>query len=216
MRQHHLPVSRTARYWTLGEPAADLAQLWFACHGYGQLAADFLRDFAVLDDGRRLVVAPEGLSRYYTSHADRQVGASWMTREDRDAEIQDYLGYLDTLAGAVARGLDGASPQRWALGFSQGVATVCRWATLGSTSIEHLVLWAGGVPPDLDLDRVAPRLRVLDLVLVYGTRDQYLSQSHVTQELARLDRHDIPHRIVTFEGGHRLDNDTLRALAKGS
>src|ERR1051325_10016453 len=49
--------------------------------------------------GRRRLVAPEGLSRFYLSEraTERRVGASWMTREDRLAEIADYLGYLDAV-----------------------------------------------------------------------------------------------------------------------
>ena len=97
MRQHHLTISRNVRYATLGEVGDELRQVWFVCHGYGQLAHRFLRSFSALDDGSRLVVAPEGLSRYYVDHAERKVGASWMTTEDRLTDIADYVAYLDGL-----------------------------------------------------------------------------------------------------------------------
>src|SRR5437867_5464394 len=89
MHEHHLSVSRTARYFTLGERSAAVAEVWFACHGYGQLAARFLEQLRVLDDGTRYLVAPEGLSRFYLSESptERRVGARWMTREDRIADI---------------------------------------------------------------------------------------------------------------------------------
>src|SRR5881398_3935866 len=108
MHEHHIGVSRSARYFTLGEKPQGVAEVWFACHGYGQLAARFLEKLRVLDDGRRCVVAPEGLSRFYLSEspAERRVGASWMTREDRLAEIDDYVPYLDGVSADVFRSLD--------------------------------------------------------------------------------------------------------------
>src|SRR5881628_787775 len=107
MHEHHLSVSRTARYFTLGERSAAVAEVWFACHGYGQLAARFLEKLRVLDDGTRYLVAPEGLSRFYLSESptERRVGASWMTREDRLVEIADYVQYLDAVHDEVRAGM---------------------------------------------------------------------------------------------------------------
>ncbi len=65
MQEHHISVTRTARYYTLGEISRGVAEVWFVCHGYGQLAERFIRHFAALDDGTRLVVAPEALGRFY-------------------------------------------------------------------------------------------------------------------------------------------------------
>lgn len=90
--EHHLTVERTARYWTLGE-AESAEEVWVVLHGYKQLARRFIRRFKPLDNGRRLIVAPEGLSRFYVSPSEGRhgvasvVGATWMTREDRRAEI---------------------------------------------------------------------------------------------------------------------------------
>ena len=59
MREHRLLATRTARYYSLGEPGPATRQLWVVCHGYGQLAGRFLRHFEPLDDGARVIVAPE-------------------------------------------------------------------------------------------------------------------------------------------------------------
>src|ERR671913_1620 len=94
---HALVVPRTARYYTLGPTHGFPRELWIVCHGYGQLASRFVSQFAALDDGTRLIVAPEALSRFYLdpipkrrNEASPRVGASWMTREDRESEIADY------------------------------------------------------------------------------------------------------------------------------
>lgn len=211
---HHLSTPRTARYATLGNPA--LAQeTWIVLHGYGQLAEYFIRPFRALDDGTRLIAAPEALSRFYldglTEH-DR-VGASWMTKADRTREIADYVRYLDRLyTQLVDDGLPNDAPVH-VLGFSQGTATACRWAALGEARVDRLTLWAGGVPPDLDLDAHQSLFGPLDLTLVIGTDDEYIPADRVADEEARLDAHGIPHRTIRFEGGHRIDPDVLADLA---
>ena len=85
MKERHIRVGRTARYYTLGSTGPDLREVWLVCHGIRQLARRFLPRFADLDDGKRLIVAPEGLSRFYLrgpeSRRDKQIqiGATWMT-----------------------------------------------------------------------------------------------------------------------------------------
>src|SRR5204862_202573 len=130
----------------------------------------------VLADGRRYLVAPEGLSRFYLSESptERRVGASWMTREDRLAEIEDYVRYLDAVYADVFGFLDRALVTAHALGFSQGASTVSRWVALGKAKIDRLILWGGEFPPDLDLtlDTTVGRLRAARLALVYGRSDE--------------------------------------------
>src|SRR5689334_8649251 len=94
--EHTIVVPRTARYSTLGPMHGFPRELWFVCHGFGQLAGRFIRNFAPIDDGTRLIVAPEAHNRYYLdsiqerrSQQSPRVGATWMTREFRDAEIAD-------------------------------------------------------------------------------------------------------------------------------
>ena len=217
--EHHLPVTRTARYYTLGA-APRAREVWFACHGYGQLAQYFLRRFDLLDDGTRLVVAPEALSRFYLadpagSHAYARIGATWMTREDRLREIDDYVGYLDAVYREVMAGGVPAAARVVVLGFSQGVATACRWAVLGHGRVDELVLWAERVPPDLDLELAAERLRNARVRLVTGTADPSLPPGALDEERSRLLQRGIPSEVLTFAGGHELDTGTLQRIATG-
>ena len=100
MTEHHLAVTRTARYYQQGELSAQTRRVWFVCHGYGQLAAYFSRHFAFLasTDPGTVIIAPEGLSRFYLQGNGGRVGASWMTRDDRLHEIDDHVGFLNQLA----------------------------------------------------------------------------------------------------------------------
>lgn len=216
MQEHRLTVRRSARFYTLGGPGPATREVWFACHGYGQLAGRFLEKQRALDDGRRYLVAPEGLSRFYLSEraTERRVGASWMTRDDRLAEIEDYVQYLDAVYADVFGSLDRAQVTVHALGFSQGASTVSRWVALGKAKIDRLILWGGEFPPDLDLtvDTVVSRLRDARLALVYGRSDEFITPKVVQTITARLRQHGIPCREIPFDGGHELNEAVLRDL----
>ncbi|MGQ0702552.1 MAG: alpha/beta hydrolase [Gemmatimonadales bacterium] len=208
---HHLRVSRTARYFTQGE-FEGAAEIWFVLHGYSMLAASFLQWFEPAVAPGRLLVAPEGLSRaYFEEKGGRRVGASWMTKDDRDTEIDDYVEYLDRVADRIRFGVAG-EPRIEVHGFSQGAATACRWAALGTTRADRLVLWGQGVPPDLPLDRYGQRLTRAGLTIALGTRDRYLGAEDVDRELARLAAAGLEPQVHRFEGGHRVEPAALRAL----
>ena len=212
MQEHHVHVPRTTRYFTLG-PSGDVRQVWFVCHGYGRLARDFLNEFRILDDGSRYFVAPEGLSRHYTNHVKGLVGASWMTREDRLSEIADYVKYLDVLYEHVFKNISRRSVSVIVLGFSQGAAAVARWISLGRAIADRLILWGEIPPPDLDLEMAWGKLEDSRLTIVAGNEDQYVDPAQLLKAEARLLEHEIPYETIMFEGGHHLDEDTLRSLA---
>ncbi len=216
IHEHHLQVPRTARYFTLGSGDAD--EVWVVLHGYGQLAERFLERFAPLERADRLLLAPEGLSRFYLDGIGRhgpeaRVGATWMTREDRLAEIEDYVGYLDRLYEAVAERMARRPRRLVALGFSQGAATAARWALLGRAPVDRLVLWAGTLPPEVDLAAQRTKLSRLHLVLVVGDQDEYAEPGRVAEAEASLDRAGVPHRVLRYRGGHRIEEEALRQLA---
>jgi predicted esterase len=192
--------------------------MWLVCHGYGQMASRFLGHFAVLDDGSRLIVAPEGLSRFYLGAGvspDEKVGASWMTPEDRLSEIDDYVAYLDAVYADVGGAGGAVGVTLHALGFSQGAATVSRWAALGHARPRRLTLWGGELPPDLDLAAAGDVLRALELTLVCGRQDSLITAKVVDRGAARLAEHGIPYRVLWFDGGHEIDAATLQRLATG-
>lgn len=205
----HLLVPRSARIVTAGPPPAVARALWYGFHGYGQLARTLARELLPLAVTHHLV-APEGLSRFYARGGDGRVGASWMTREDRESEIADYVRYLDLVHEHLAPppGL----PIRL-LGFSQGSATACRWAAYGATRPERVVLWGGDVPPDLEWDRVRHHLRGVAFTLVNGRADSYMPSDAVERSASRLREHGVSVETLWFDGGHQLDQDILRALA---
>ncbi len=207
--ERHIRVGRTARYHVLGDPATA-QELWIVLHGYGQLARYFLHSFDGLEDGR-CIVAPEGLSRFYLDDTFSRVGATWMTREDREHEIADHVSYLDELCTEVRNACPRAT-QLTALGFSQGVATLCRWAMLGSTHIDRLVIWGGSMPPELDPTDLSSRWNSIVVDLVHGADDPVVKAEVLHRNEGVLRSAGLHFSTHIFQGGHALDRLTLDRL----
>ncbi|HUQ48849.1 MAG TPA: dienelactone hydrolase family protein [Gemmatimonadaceae bacterium] len=216
----HIQVSRTARYFTLGDKTSAVTEVWFACHGYGQLASDFVKEFECIDEPGRLIVVPEALSRFYLPEGtgfhgpDARIGATWMTREDRDNEIVDYVNYLDALYEETLQGLDREKIKVTALGFSQGGATVSRWLAAGKSGVSRLILWGSTLASDANLEEMSAVFHKIPLTIVYGKRDQFADEKLIAGYEEKLKKYDIPFDFIAFEGGHRMDRDTLRNIAQ--
>ena len=215
--EHHITVRRTARFFVLGELDEHAREIWMALHGYSQLAESFARALAPVLAAGRAVVAPEALSRFYLDEPakrhgpDSPVGASWMTREDRLSEIKDYVSFLDEVASAVRR--DAPNATITVLGFSQGVATACRWAALGATRVSRLILWGGALAADLPADRGDRVFGGATVVLVAGRKDAVVPVKFMQKERAALEQRGIAAELVEHDGGHALNTDALRRLA---
>lgn len=215
---HHILVPRTARYALLGAPGPETREIWVVLHGYRQLAHRFIRRFRPVLQPHRLVVAPEALNRFYVGDAPGRhgpgstVGGTWMTREDREVEIADYVRYLDLLHDQVQGWLPAPVPVV-ALGFSQGCHTLSRWAAYGASRLRAAVFWGEVLPPDLDLERAGKAYRSTRLVSVQGRED-----THITPDLLERQRRQVEAMEVGWEErwhslGHVLEPETLAAVA---
>lgn len=213
MQEHHFSVPCTARYFTLGTPGPDTTDVWIVCHGYGQLAGTFITAFEPIASPSRLIVAPEARSLFYTNHARREVGASWMTREDRLTAIADYVRLLDAVHGRVFTTIRRSAVSLTVLGFSQGGATATRWITHGRAVADRLILWGELLPPDLDLDVAWGKLEDARLTFVVGSQDRYVDADRFRSTEATLLDHDIPYETIRYDGGHWIDREALSRLA---
>lgn len=207
-RYTSLVTSRHARVATLGD-AESAEEAWLILHGYGMSAQGILHWFRAALRPGRLLVAPEGLSRFYREGKGlRTVGASWMTREAREEEIADQQEYLDRVA------------ERWLAGrrrlevhgFSQGVATGCRWVAAGHP-VDRLVAWGSPTPPDVEPAAYRGRIGRGPLHLAIGEEDRFFAPAAVEADAARLGAGGVPVEVHRFEGGHRIDAELLARLA---
>ena len=203
----------------MGSFDSALTEVWIVCHGHGQLAARFLSRFIALEREDRLFVAPEGLSRYYLGaqnavhRPDSPVGATWMTREDRDAEIEDQINYLDRVHDEIFSRVDRKAVRLWVLGFSQGVATVARWLARGRVTADRPVLWAGMIPPELDASGGRALSARAPVTIVVGDTDEFATPKVVAAQEAKLRELGVPYKKIAFEGGHDISDSGLLELA---
>jgi len=218
IQEHHFETVRTARYYLHGEIGPQVTDVWFACHGYGQLGSDFVKEFDCIAAPHRLIVVPESTSRFYLTAStgfhgpDTKIGATWMTREDRETDIADYVAYLDRVADYIKARVS-QKCRLHALGFSQGSSTAFRWAVQGNTRIDRLILWAGEVPSDVDMQQAAVKLAQTNITLVTGASDK-LMPPHIMQiQQKRLDAAGIPYTTEQHAGAHEMNTDLLQRLA---
>ncbi|HYG02917.1 MAG TPA: hypothetical protein VD927_10765 [Chryseosolibacter sp.] len=203
-----------ARYYQTSEITKDTRAIWFVLHGYGQLAQYFIRKFSVLAETGVCVIAPEGLSRFYLENIQEggrkndRVGATWMTKENRLMDIDNYIEYLTSI---YQQEVVGKIPVT-ILGFSQGSATATRWALSGKVDFERLILWSGIFPPDMDFQNGGDLLRNKEVRLVYGKQDPFLSDARFTEMEILREKLAIEIMKTEFDGAHDIDQRTLLTL----
>ncbi len=213
MIAHHFQIPKTARYYTHGSFNEETTNVWVVCHGYGQLAGYFLKNFEHLDPNRHVVFAPEGLSRFYLKGFEGRIGATWMTKEDRLADIEDYVNYLDELHQEMIKPHLSNNIQYNVLGFSQGAATVSRWLTLGKHApANNLILWAGLFPPDLPFDHHLERLKSFNIFLVHGNEDPFMTEEKLNERKQMVEQRGISYQTKIFNGEHRVPYWALEEL----
>lgn len=183
------------------------------CHGYGQLARYFLRHFEPLVRPGTLVVAPEALSRFYTDGLTGRVGASWMTKDARLEEIQDYVHYLSRLYAWIKSSVGHERFRLHVLGFSQGAATACRWVAEKNIAASSLICWAGFFPPDLNWTSSTWQRPGFRTYVVYGNNDQLVTPEAMQSFRQAIHTLELKPTELTFEGGHEMHAPTLAALA---
>ena len=214
MIKKNIIIQKTARYFISGIPAKTIKNVWFVCHGYGQLANYFIKNFNCLDATENLIVAPEGLHRFYWEQFSGRVVASWMTKEDRTDDIADYINYLNAVYDEIMTSFKETNVKINILGFSQGTATVCRWASDRKLAINNLILWAGGFPEDMEINSYTAWLNTFFTYLIVGDSDEFITTAQTDLQKKILMAINVPFEFISFNGKHIIDQPTLLQLSK--
>lgn len=204
--EHYLNITQQAKYSTLGKLDGHTKHAWFVLHGYGQLSQYFIRKFAVLADHGHFVIAPEARSKFYLNGHDGRVGATWMTKEDRLKDIENYTRYLNTLY----KSFDFNNQIKLTvLGFSQGAATASRWLASGQSHVDRLLLWSSIFPPDMDITNTRQALRDAEVYNIYGTKDPFLTSEKLEEQKEIVHQLQLSTKNISFEGVHDIETSTL-------
>lgn len=208
--KHKIVVEKTAHYYSLGN-ISTAKTLWFVLHGYGYNANYFIHKFDGIADEENFVVAPEGLSKFYVSGVSGRVGASWMTKENREDEIQDYLNYLNSLYETLLSQIDLIEVKVNVIGFSQGGATAARWVSDNKIKCANFILWASVFPDDMEFEVLKTQTNSF---LLYGDDDEYVTQERIDKQKAILEKANINCKLIEFKGKHDVPAEVLKEQRK--
>ncbi len=199
----------TNSYSTLNEKTTSTKNIWVVFHGIGYLSKYFLKYFKGLDPIENYIIAPQAASKYYLNGKYTHVGASWLTKENTQAEIANTMNYLEEIYQAE----DLASAKNLIiLGYSQGVSIATRWVSKNKVECSQLVLCSGGIPRDLkptDFEF----MQHTKTTLIYGEEDPYMDPERLKNErfhAKELFPKDLT--IIPFEGGHEMRPEIINSL----
>jgi len=210
MKSHHIQTTKTARYYTLGELNDSTDEIVFVFHGYEQLANDFIQNFTPIQSDNRFIIAPEGLNKFYVKGFRGNVGASWMTKEDRESEINDYLNFLNNIYSEYSSQIND-NTKITLFGFSQGCATASRWFVDSNFNNTELILWGSFIPPDINYDKLRSILKTR-LKIVIGDEDEFISEDRIKSGEEILIEKNIIYELIKYPGKHKVQPGLFNQL----
>jgi predicted esterase len=208
---HSVIINKTARYFTLGTLSDKIETVWFVLHGYGQLAKDFIDEFSILENNTTYIIAPEAINKFYLRGFTGKIGATWLTKEDRENEIKDYNNFLENV---FIKELDKDYNKKFKiniLGFSQGAHTTVRWLNKYKHKIDNLILWGGSFPKDRNLNETY--WSSFQVKIIIGDNDRFLNKEVIEEEKKYLKSHNINYTFFNFKGKHKINKDVLHTLS---
>ncbi len=203
MKNDLLKINIETPIYSIGEGS----RLLIVLHGYGQLAQFFIQKFKPLLKHNYTVIAPEGLHRFYLKGNNGRVGASWMTKEKRELDIENYIQYLNTFFTRTKQ------ERKWksinVLGFSQGVATAFRWVADGLVLPNKLLICSGMIPPDVNLNLNQKIFSTIEITYFTGNQDPYRTEDAVVSFQKLLKTIPFNIKLVEFDGVHEVNIDEV-------
>lgn len=206
-QEHYLEFQNQLRYLQFGEQV-ETNHLIYVLHGYGQLVHYFSKKFDGLDLNNRTLIFPEGLHRFYLNGTSGRVGASWMTKEWREHDIQVNIQVLNKLHVELAAKLNPA--RITVIGFSQGGATAARWIQNGLVPCDDFISWASVFPPDVPLSTENPLAE--KSYFVVGNQDPFFPED-IRKNIVKS-HEDLGFNTLTFDGGHDIELELVKQLLR--
>ena len=214
MLKKSIEISKKARYFTIGNSSNEISKVWFVLHGYAMLSEFFIQKFKNLDDGKSLIIAPEALNRFYIDGSYNRVGASWMTKEERENDIDENINYLNSVLENIIKEIGHNNFELNILGFSQGGATACRWVFSSKIEVKNLILWAGDIPKDTLIENNKSKWSSINTHLVMGQQDPLINDKMKAKFLNLVKEYKLDYKLTMYDGDHRIYPDVMLKLAQ--
>ena len=210
-----ISIVKTHKYSQLGEFSKKTNTVWIVLHGYGMLSEYFIKKFECILNDRTVVIAPEGSNRFYLENNYYRVGASWMTKLDKEKDIEDNISFIQTLYSNIIDEIGHTNFKLNTLGFSQGGATLVRWIMSNSITIDSLILWGSDIPKDCLTKEKKSRWSLIDVKLVIGNQDEYINEKNKQKVIDLISSYGLKYELVEYEGSHKIIEKELEKIAAG-
>ena len=210
-----ISITKTHKYSQLGECSKNTDTVWIVLHGYGMLSEFFIKKFECILNDSAVVIAPEGSNRFYLENNYYRVGASWMTKLDKEKDIEDNISFIQTLYLNIVDEIGHNNFKLNTLGFSQGGATLVRWIMSNSINIDSLILWGSDIPKDCLIEEKKSRWNSIDVKLVIGNQDEYINEENKQKVIDLINSYGLKYELVEYEGSHKIIEKELEKIAAG-
>ncbi|MGB5226641.1 MAG: esterase [Eudoraea sp.] len=202
--------SSTNTYETLNELTDITKNVWIVFHGIGYLSKYFLKYFDELNPEDNYIIAPQAPSKYYLNNSYKHVGASWLTKENTETEIINNLNYLDAI---LEEETILSNRNLIIFGYSQGVSMAARWVAQRKIVCNQLVLYAGGIPNELNATDFTHLGNNTQITIIIGNKDEYLTKERLSieREKSRTIFNGKAKEHI-FDGGHIVKKELINSL----
>jgi len=206
--EKEISYKTTNSYSTLNKITKKTKNVWFVCHGMSYLSRYFLKYFRELNPEENYIIAPQAQSKYYIQPEFKHVGAGWLTKENTLKETDNVMRYFDAVLETEQIPND---KSLIVVGYSQGVSVAMRYLATRQLQCKQLVLMSGGIPKELvknDFEFLNAQVK-----LIYGTKDEYLSEERMEAEKKRAEKlfgNDVI--IIPFDGKHIVNVESINNL----
>jgi len=210
IKRKYIKTTKTSRYFIWGASNKLIKNVLFVFHGYGQLAKEFVKHFQLIANDQLLIVAPEAMNKFYVRGFTGKIGTTWMTKEDRETEIKDYVNMIDNVYQEVSKITDLTKVRINVLGFSQGGHTAVRWLSEKQPPVNSLILWGSGMPRDTNYILNLTYWNSIKINLVVGNKDRFIMEEKLNEELTFINEQKINYKLIKYNGSHLIDSENLK------
>ena len=207
-----ISISKTHKYSQLGKCSTKIDTVWIVLHGYGMLSEYFIKKFECILNEKTVVIAPEGSNRFYLNNNYSRVGASWMTKVDKEKDIEDNISFIETLYTKIVDDIGHNNFKLKTLGFSQGGATLVRWIMSNSIKVDSLILWGSDIPKDSLTNQNKSRWSSINIKIVIGKKDEYISDENKKKVIDAVNAYGLSYKLIEYDGPHKIIESELIKL----
>ena len=208
-----ISISKTGKYSQIGKCSKKINNVWIVLHGYGMLSEYFVKKFECIINETTLVIAPEATNRFYLRDNYTRVGASWMTKLDKEQEISDNILFLDKLFSIIKKDIGHDNFKLNTLGFSQGGPALVRWLMSNKLNTNSLILWGSDIPKDSLVTENKSRWNSINLKIVIGKNDEYINEEKKQEFVGVVKSYGLKYELIEYEGSHKIIEEELKKIA---